>query len=93
MLANFSCFLTSAIFFFKLTLSENSFKNTIRMSNSHDLGPKFLQRLKSPLARKKLMSIRSDVDVSESMSKYGNHYTRPSLQINKIFAHKFVNIL
>ena len=52
---NFSCFL-SADFFFKLTFSKNSFRNTIRVSNGFDtdqdrhsvgpdLGPNCLERL------------------------------------------------
>ena len=55
-LGNFSCFLSSDDFFSKSTLSKNSFRNTIRVSNSldpdqarhlvgPDLGPNCLQRL------------------------------------------------
>ena len=35
-LDNFACFLSSVDFFFKLTFSKISFKNTIRVSNSLD---------------------------------------------------------
>ena len=56
LLGNFSCFLPSADFFFKSTFLKNSFRNTIRVSNSldpdqvpcfvgPDLGPNCLQRL------------------------------------------------
>ena len=39
-LGNFSCFLLSADFFSsKLTFGKNSFRNTIRMSNSFDPDP------------------------------------------------------
>ena len=36
MLCNFSCFLLSKDFFSKLTFSKNSFRDTIRVSNSLD---------------------------------------------------------
>ena len=56
MLGNFVCFLVVYGFFFKLTFSKKSFRNTIRVSNSSDpdqarhfvgpdLGPNCLQRL------------------------------------------------
>ena len=62
MLTNFSCFCCCLLTFFK-----NSFRNTIRVSNSldqdqdrssvgPDLGPNCLQRLSAPLARKELSS-------------------------------------
>ena len=56
MLGNFACFFVVCLFFSKLTFSKNSFRNTIRMSNSldpdrarhfvgPDLGPNCLQRI------------------------------------------------
>ena len=55
-MGNFQAFLSSADFFSKSTFSENSFRNTIRVSNSldpgqarhfvgPDLGPNRLQKL------------------------------------------------
>ena len=55
MMGNFSCFLLSADFFFKIIFFENSFRNNMRVSNSFDpdqarhfvgpdLGPNFLQK-------------------------------------------------
>ena len=62
MLGYFACFfvICAFSFFFILTLSKKSFRNTIRVSNRQnvgsDLGPNYLQRLsaddKSPLAGK-----------------------------------------
>ena len=72
MLGNFSCLCCRLLIFFsKLTFSKNSFRNTIKVSNSlypdqdwhsvrPDLGQNSLQRLsaddKSPPARKNLIS-------------------------------------
>ena len=56
MLGNFSCFCCRLLTFFKFTFPKNSFRNTIRVTNSldpdqnrhfvgPDLGPSCLQRL------------------------------------------------
>ena len=60
MLGDFSCFYRLLLFFSKLIFSENSFRNTIRVTNSldpdqdrhsvgPDLGPNFLRRLSANL--------------------------------------------
>ena len=63
MLGNFSCFLSSADFFSKSSVSKYSFRNTTRVSNSWDadqarhfvgpdLGPNCLQRLSADNIRR-----------------------------------------
>ena len=55
LLSNFSCFVVCCLFFSKSTFKINSFRNTIRVSNSFDpdqaqyfvgpdMGPNFLQK-------------------------------------------------
>ena len=48
-------------FFFKLTFSENSFRNTIRVSNilDPDQGPNCLRRQNSLLAKKELIVLNT----------------------------------
>ena len=63
LLGNFHAFLSSADFFLISTLSKNSFRNTIRVSNNldldqarqnvgPDLGPNCLQRLSAGVTRR-----------------------------------------
>ena len=67
-LGNFSCFCRLLIFFSKLTFSKNSFRNTIRMSNSLDPDPARRYQ-QTTLADKELIAMNSPLIVNKESLK------------------------
>ena len=80
-LGNFSCILSSADFFSKLIFQKNSFRNTIRMSNSldpdqvrqivgPDLGPNCLPKLSADDTGRQRVTPKSAISYGMSFYQY-----------------------